>query len=373
VQRLNADKVPAFGNSHGWYTSSIAKILGNRAVLGEFQLHRLVGNKRVPVGDPVPNYFPPIIDESLFYKAKTSRKQRLNGNHPRGGRRGKNFPNIFSGIARCAYCNGPMRHEDKGAMGRSTYLVCSNARRGRKDICTEKTSWLYPEFETSFLAFVSELDLASIMSSDANARLRADLQDEITVLEAKRSSIADKQAAAFELLQTSNIEFVGRQLTDLQTQHQELVATIKQKAEELASFTSNASAYHEMKDLIAELQSKEGDAYKLRAEVASKLKSLISTLYIAPVGSRPLITKAKEIVGDEDPEDFDQVIRFLLEMPVDAHGRYFSVKFKDGNLRVVAPNPTNPLDYDSQVSTADLEHGTMPINIEEFHALLEDQ
>jgi hypothetical protein len=55
------------------------------------------------------------------------------------------------------------------------------------------------------------------------------------------------------------------------------------------------------------------------------------------------------------------------------HERYFSVTFKDGSTRILSPNPEDPLDYDEQVSTKDGEHGTIPLNIEAFHALLEDQ
>jgi hypothetical protein len=38
-----------------------------------------------------------------------------------------------------------------------------------------------------------------------------------------------------------------------------------------------------------------------------------------------------------------------------------------------APRTDDPLEFDEQVSTKDDEPGTLPLNIEDFHVLLEDQ
>src|SRR6266540_2728632 len=99
TRRLNERGVPTFGKSRGWHNSYVAKILANRAVLGEFQLHRLVDGKRVSDGEPIRDYFPAIVDQQLFYRAESGRSQR----RVRGaGRKGRFVSNIFSGIAMCA-------------------------------------------------------------------------------------------------------------------------------------------------------------------------------------------------------------------------------------------------------------------------------
>ena len=51
AKRLNQGWVKPFGKARSWGASSVTRILQNRAVLGEFQLHRLVDKKRVPEGD----------------------------------------------------------------------------------------------------------------------------------------------------------------------------------------------------------------------------------------------------------------------------------------------------------------------------------
>ena len=82
--------------------SYIAKILANRAALGEFQPHIRVEGKRTPDGEPIEGYFPAIIDDELFYRAQHAKSQRLVGG---ARRKGKAFTNLFSGLASCAYCN----------------------------------------------------------------------------------------------------------------------------------------------------------------------------------------------------------------------------------------------------------------------------
>jgi hypothetical protein len=39
-----------------WCSRHVAQILANKAVIGEFQPHRKVNGKRVPVGDPIKDY-----------------------------------------------------------------------------------------------------------------------------------------------------------------------------------------------------------------------------------------------------------------------------------------------------------------------------
>lgn len=76
ARELNDDpniwKPPKTGpkKTGGWRGSYINKILRSRAVIGEFQPHKLVDGKRQPIGDPIPDYFPPVIDKELFYQVQ---------------------------------------------------------------------------------------------------------------------------------------------------------------------------------------------------------------------------------------------------------------------------------------------------------------
>jgi len=48
ARRLNDGRVALFNESNGWHASYVAKILSNRAVIGEFQAHRKVDGVRIP-------------------------------------------------------------------------------------------------------------------------------------------------------------------------------------------------------------------------------------------------------------------------------------------------------------------------------------
>jgi DNA invertase Pin-like site-specific DNA recombinase len=156
---LNARKEPSFGKppkkrpATGWHESYLMKILANPATFGQFQPHREVDGKRVPDGEPIPGYFPAVVNEDLFLRAKQGRKQRKNG----GGRKGENISNLFSGIAHCAYCGSKMSYRNK-ATGKRSYLQCMKALRG---LGCERTGWSYPDFEATFIKWVQELDIPS--------------------------------------------------------------------------------------------------------------------------------------------------------------------------------------------------------------------
>jgi DNA invertase Pin-like site-specific DNA recombinase len=95
TKRLNEQKVPPIGNNirrnvfkKGWCRSYVAKLLADKAVVGEFQPHamKMVPDperpdgpgkwKRVPHGDPIPNYFPEVIPEKEWYRVRHAVKER---------------------------------------------------------------------------------------------------------------------------------------------------------------------------------------------------------------------------------------------------------------------------------------------------------
>src|SRR5262249_11797861 len=123
TRRLNARRINSFGRSHGWRDSYVSKILTNRAVIGEFQPHKRLSNgRRAPVGDPIANYFPAIIEEDLFYRAQSARAERRVAGR---GRKGMYFTNLFSGMIGCFCCGSPMAFENKGPPPKGgTFLVC---------------------------------------------------------------------------------------------------------------------------------------------------------------------------------------------------------------------------------------------------------
>ena len=179
AKRLNSKKIPVWGSLQV-PSLYIAKILNNRAVIGMYQPCKLSPDgKRIADGEPIKDYFPSIIPEELFYRAQQAKKERrISGR----GRKGKYVTNLFSGLAECAYCHRPMRFlTTKGRPQGGTFLVCEGAKRG---LGCNTTGWRYDHFETSFLAFVEQLDLPALVRNDNSKK--NDFEQAIQALQGQR-------------------------------------------------------------------------------------------------------------------------------------------------------------------------------------------
>ncbi|HKU17450.1 MAG TPA: recombinase family protein, partial [Steroidobacteraceae bacterium] len=98
--KLNHDDIPTFKGARWWGHSYIRLLLANRAVLGEFQPHRMEHTEkrkvRVPAGEPIKGYWPAIIDVKTFNAAQ----KRLSGIRIKPGPK-TGLKNILAGLARC--------------------------------------------------------------------------------------------------------------------------------------------------------------------------------------------------------------------------------------------------------------------------------
>jgi DNA invertase Pin-like site-specific DNA recombinase len=340
TRRLNQENVSHFGRSDGWHSSYVAKILSNRAVIGEFQPHRLVKGKRVADGDPIADYFPRIVDNDLFYRAQSGRTQRLTNG---AGRKGLNISNLFSGIAHCSYCRARMRFVNKGPGSKGgTYLVCSRSLRG---LDCEKAGWRYDDLEASFLAYVQEIDLASLVHSETDTAKRKELANELAALNGQLAATSEESERAYDLYIKggSRSEFVAQKLEELDQTALRLKNAIQQKEQELVALTADLAKFYESKEqikaLVKQMQNREGqDAYKMRSLLASRLKSIVRSMSVASVGTTRL------------PRELDPTLKHEWE-----HRRFFYLVFKDGSARAVYPDPNDPLQFAEQITSADFE------------------
>lgn len=205
---LTDQGVDPFGNSKSWNPASIGKILTGRAVLGDYQPHKLVEGKSTPVGDPIIGYYPKIVNEETFNQCQTIRTSRRNKG---GGRKGNNVANLFSGLAKCGYCDGKLFRLNKGA---HAYLVCENVSRTGN--CKAK-SWRYHDFETSFLSFITELDLSSLESGKIGKSRQQKLIAEKQSLQGKLDHLIANREKTFALyLEDQSIDFIKDKLTQFE-------------------------------------------------------------------------------------------------------------------------------------------------------------
>ncbi|EGP09379.1 site-specific recombinase [Bradyrhizobiaceae bacterium SG-6C] len=349
--RLNKEGIPAFVGKNGWHQSYVDKTLQNRAVLGEFQPNVKVDGKRVLSGEPIIGYYPSIISEDEFYRAQHARAARRVGGK---GRKGRGYTNLFTGLARCAYCLATIVFENKGSGTKGgTYLVCGKAQRG---LGCSGTRWRYRDFEASFLAFVQELDIESIVRSGEDASKRKSLENELTSLRGELDSVFDLMEKSFNLLaENAPAEFVAKKLTELGSRRDQLTERLLAKATEQEQFLTHEARFYsskdEIRDLVKHLQMPASDElYKIRAQIASRLKALVHTLLIAPQGQLPIRLRNIEQMKSLFPDESD-VISYMEQLASDQDDtrRYFVAGFQNNASRAVFPKYGDPLQYEEQI------------------------
>lgn len=163
AKELNRRQIDTWGRSSMWQESYIKKLLYNRSVMGEYQPHRIFSvsssRKRIPDGRPILGYYPGVIDEVLFTDAKDSiAKRRTSG----AGRKGLNYPNLFTGTLKCGYCDSGIRFMDKGAPPKGgQYLRCSNSVLTRK---CPAGSMRYREIEGLLINLIRDVNFNTAMN-----------------------------------------------------------------------------------------------------------------------------------------------------------------------------------------------------------------
>jgi DNA invertase Pin-like site-specific DNA recombinase len=198
VKALNTDKSSIGWRCDYWQRSYISKILHSRAVIGEFQPHKVIHQNgkrtRTPTGEPMKNYYPAVVDEQDFYAAQAALKSRINHTGP-----SSKYLNLFKGLLFDAQDQSPLQMRTKGTRS----YASSAAMNGlSKSACI---GFPVPAFEAAFLAIVSEttsLDLKDNRVAELNQQIRAvtgrldAVNKRIATISAALSDADNEQSAA---------------------------------------------------------------------------------------------------------------------------------------------------------------------------------
>jgi DNA invertase Pin-like site-specific DNA recombinase len=356
ARRLNEKKVENWGRSIGWQVSYIQKILSNRAVLGEFQLHKIVNKKRTSFGDPIENYFPKIIDEQTFYKVKAEKNKRNVG----GGRKGKTISNLFSGLLKCAYCSSSVHFIDKGRGPKGgTYLICNSAHRNTG--CS-KVTWRYKDFEVNFLNYFQEINFQEIFGGNQADEIK-NLQDQVYVKEGQFSENQKKISRCTEFFFEGSKapKSFSDKVVALEEENAGLEADIKNLKENiiLKKDEESQAGYQqeEMQQVFKELNSLEGDSlYDLRGKLSQQIKSCIKKIVLFPLGTVKDKKKEKDIKKELIKVGYSNsriraYFKSIQETYNDKKSRYYAVYFDDDNFRLVRPDFNDPEKLQQMIST----------------------
>jgi hypothetical protein len=140
---------------------------------------------------------------------------------------------------------------------------------------------------------------------------------------------------------------------------EEITAKERERAQLRPELSGLLESKDQIKELLARLQRSAADeVYKLRAQIAARLKSLVSAILIAPVGWVPARRKVLAFLdGQESCDTTRQLIDSFRNMLTHEHKhrQFFLVTFRDGSSRGVYPKRDDPFEFEEQIVASDSE------------------
>lgn len=270
LKRINTEKIPSFQGKNGWQESYVAKLMANRAVIGEFQAYRRdASGVRQPVGDPVPGYFPAAVTEDEFHSARLAVRSRAAA----PGRRGEDVSNLFLGLAKCAACGATMRLLNKGTRsGGNRYMTCSSF--SRRAGCSNARRWSVAVIEPKVLTALRNADLQGFGREDeakldvAAAGLAADLDDARARRDRLLVLVEDGDAAAVQ-----RYKDLGKRIAELERE----VGAARASADAAGATPTWQERSRRLAALIRGMQEAAGDERKaIRTEIAQLLRTTLA-------------------------------------------------------------------------------------------------
>ena len=358
ARKLTETGVPTFKQAIGWHESMIAKTLTNRSVLGEYQPHRLINGKRVPDGKPIADYFPRIISDETFALVQSGRAARKN----RGaGRKGRNNINLFSGVAECGYCGSKMRVIDKGAKPKGGIYLCCGAAYIKAGC--RASFWPLDQLETTFLHFVKELDLASLIGERRFLHeVRETLEAKLAALETEISKKQRMRDQAFQLLSEDGIEagYVRGKIADLTHEISNFEKQCAALASELSQDRASAENTVEIEELIRSLSVRSSDNADDRTRVADWLRRNVLSMRIYPDGldgPPGTLQEMRDALPTDAAAVLEKAVSFAAKRGALVEGghRRFETAFGPLASRIVEVDRSDPLKFVVSMRINELE------------------
>jgi len=183
TRKFNGEGFPPIGRATTWHCSYVLKILKNRSVLGEFQPHKGTPGNRQPVGDPIDDYYPAVVEEELFYRAQNA----LAARRGKGGRRGVEVSNLFTGLVYNAADGSSIVLVNKGSPPKGGKRLTSSASvRGEKG--AQRLSICYEPFEQQLLTWLGGLT-GEVFSTDSD---KGSVRRELESVEGMHADVSDR-------------------------------------------------------------------------------------------------------------------------------------------------------------------------------------
>ncbi|KQO79429.1 recombinase family protein [Rhizobium sp. Leaf262] len=277
-----ANTAPLKASSSKWWETTVIRILKNETAIGTLQVHDTVDGKLVPMGEPIPKYYPAAVSEEIFWRVQRNRSQVA-----RTGRKGLKYANLFQMITRCVHCHGGL------GLVRSTrndfqYYRCKT-RYEDKTCPGPKKMFPYTNLENSILDHVTDFYLDSKLGvtktsvqRDVLVEEAQGVDDDLLDLEKRRKNAMSMAELADD--DQTRLEFIAR-IRHLRGQIEQLKAKSNELRAAIGSIDDQASKLHDVSETIAAERAlwKTGtdeEIFVSRSKVAQSIKRFVSQIQV---------------------------------------------------------------------------------------------
>lgn len=280
---LNETNTPGMkAVSTKWWETTVSRILKNETAIGTLQVNDTIDGKVVPMGDPIPNYYPAAVSEELFWRVQRNRTKQS-----RTGNKGTKYGNLFQTITRCAHCGGGL------GLVRSTkndfqYYRCK--RRYEDHNCTGPSS-LYPytQLENAILDNVTDFYLDSQLGNNRNSVKREAIVAHAAEIDAELSELEKRRKNAISM---SELVDDDQDRAEYITRIRELRGLIEQKRGEaselhkrIADLDDQSDKLNDVTDMIAAerqiwASGTDEEIFVSRAKVSQAVRRFVSQIQV---------------------------------------------------------------------------------------------
>lgn len=253
-----------------WALAVVGRILNSRTVLGEYQPTK----DAKPFGEPVPGYYPAIIDEATFYKVQQGldkRSVKSDGKRkPIGGRTATRI-NLFKGLMKNAEDGEPIH-----------YLMKTNTKANRKSMSyytggNRAAEHLYQfpvdAFDLAALDCLKEVDPMDILPHHDSA------EDDVMVLSGQMSEV-EKQLQDIEtqILGGSSVAMLVSVAAKLEAKKEDINTKLAEARQRVRNPQSEMwGACNNLIDTYYEAAKTE-DAETVRTRLQSAIKDVVKEI-----------------------------------------------------------------------------------------------
>jgi len=336
-----------------WEHAGVHHVLSTRTAIGWYQPTIRANGKKLPDGEPVPDYYPKVVDEDTFNRVQMKFASRKRGGVG-AGRKGKHFANLFRGILECGYCGftftrSAFKYPASKDPNRA-YLMCNGkTRRG----CCDAPNVRYEPIEEQIMNTMIELDFDLIFDSTSTDNQRTKIQHDLEIKRAERAQNKKKLDRGLEMMFDSD-DLPDSVLQKIK-QFEEIDAELKKEIEILGTHLFSAAQVQldnkEVKEkLISAIDAMhkctdESELKDMRQNINAQMQSLLGKIVVWNGGQvasdqhfEYIERKARENGTWKEnmfPDEMREAARKSMGSEYDKNKAQVTLTFKSGKQRTL--------------------------------------